>query len=232
MALILVGNREAPVNDIVRAGLQTDGHTVSAAQSGPALVELLETERFDLAVLDVSLPILDGLEVCRRIRKCPITSDLPVVFLTSRDTTRDRVRGFEAGCDDYVAKPFSVVELRWRIRAILRRRSAPSRRAPLSIGPLRLDPNTYKVNIEEHDAMLTPIEYKLLRYLIENAGRVFSSQQLLNQVWGYPPGCGNTGLVRTHIKNLRTKLEGSTEIPSVIQTVPRHGYTLNVHLNA
>jgi DNA-binding response OmpR family regulator len=232
MALILVGNREAPVNDIVRAGLQADGHTISTALSGPAFIEMLEIERFDLALLDVSLPIVDGLEICRRIRKSPSTADLPVMFLTSRDSTRDRVRGFEAGCDDYVIKPFSVVELRWRVRAILRRRNQTAKRAPLSVGPLRLDPNTYRVNIKEHDAMLTPVEYKLLRHLIENAGRVFSSQQLLNLVWGYPPGCGNTGLVRTHIKNLRTKLEASAEIPSVIQTVPRHGYTLNVAQSA
>ena len=228
MARILVADSETEVQGVLKRILQMDGHEVKPAQNGPAAMEMLLAECLDMAILEIALAELDGLAICRRLRGEAATAGMPVVFLTSRGSQRDKIEGFEAGCDQYIVKPFSVRELRWRVHALLRRGEIGAALHSRNVGPLTLDGSSNRVRIGHRTATLTPVEYKLLTHLALEPGGVFSSEQLLNQVWGFPKGRGNPGLVRAHIMNLRAKIEATPESPTLIQTIPRHGYTLNI----
>jgi DNA-binding response OmpR family regulator len=236
MAHILITDDEQKLVTLLQHVLDKDGHQIESASDGSQALTLLSNKTFDLAIVDIVMPELDGLQVCQRIRGMPATRDLPVLVLSARGTLQDRINGFEAGCDDYVVKPFSITELRWRVKALLRRRTTPNP-ADESVSQampdrdddtIKLDPNTYKAHVKEQSVQLTPTEFKLLHYLTQNHERVFSSRQLLQRVWDYPADSGNTGLVRTHIKNLRAKIEPTPHQPTYIKTVPRHGYTVNL----
>jgi len=152
----------------------------------------------------------------------------PILFLTARSKIEDKIEGFEAGADDYLTKPFDLRELELRVRALLRR-SMPSE-APktlLEIGPLSLDPRTFKLGVDGKVLLLTPVEFELLYYLMKHAGEVISTERLLQEVWEYPPGTGDPNLVRAHIKNLRSKIEPSPSNPTYIRTISRHGYIIS-----
>jgi two-component system OmpR family response regulator len=177
----------------------------------------------DLVVLDVMLPDLDGFEVCRRMRVDGV--DAPVLFLTARDATGDKVKGLTIGGDDYVTKPFSLEEVVARVRAILRRdgrTSAPSR---LTLADLELDDDAHTVRRGDEFVDLSPTEYKLLRFLLLNTGRVMSRHQILEHVWDYDFG-GNATVVETYVSYLRKKVD-RTE-PQLLHTVRGVGYTMRV----
>jgi len=176
----------------------------------------------DLVVLDIMLPDLTGLEVCRRLRQ---TGELPVVFLTARDATEDKVSGLTVGGDDYVTKPFSVDELVARIRAVLRRTRGGGHSSRLEFADLVLDEDAHAASRDGHLLDLTPTEFKLLRFLLLNAGRVLSKAQILDHVWRYDFG-GNENIVEAYISYLRKKVDLFD--PRLIHTVRGVGYSLRL----
>jgi DNA-binding response OmpR family regulator len=216
--------------------LSDEGYEVFTAHDGVEALATARDHRPDLVILDVVMPRLDGLQVCRRLRRDPTLAAVPVLFLTVRSAIEDRVSGLNEGGDDYLVKPFDLRELKARIEALLRRgRSVQQRgqepeqpRSALVVGPLALDLQTYQVRVQEKTVQLTPAEFDLLYFLVVHPGEVFSSQQLLQQVWGYSPETAGPGLVRWHMKNLRTKIEPDPVNPTYIRTVPHHGYILQV----
>jgi len=227
VAYILVVDDDKEVVGTVERSLSRQGHRVAAAYNGLQALESVQQQRPDLMVLDIIMPQMDGIEVCRRLRADPATVSVPILILTAKGRIEDKVEGFEAGCDDYLPKPFALKELELRVEALLRRTLAPRvSKSPLRAGPLCLDPRTFKVSVEGKSVLLTPMEYELLNYLMVHAGEVIPSEELLKEVWGYPPGTGDPDLVRAHIRNLRTKVELSPNNPTYIQTVPRHGYII------
>ncbi|MEV4159829.1 response regulator transcription factor [Nonomuraea dietziae] len=224
MSRILVVEDEPYLADLVATALRYEGFETAVAETGAVAMALVRSFDPDLIVLDVMLPDILGTEVCHRIRLAG--SQVPVVFLTARDATEDKVGGFTVGGDDYVTKPFSLEELTARIRAVLRRtdRSAPES-ARVAFADLVVDDDTYEVFRAGRRIDLTPTEFKLLRFLLGNAGKVMSKRQILDHVWEYDFG-GNDGVVQTYISYLRRKVDAFD--PPLIHTLPRIGYVLRL----
>jgi len=226
MALILVVDDEPGVATLVERRLGNEGHEVVVAGQGAQALRLMQDRRPDLVILDIIMPGTDGIEVCRRMRRSPGLCLVPILFLTKKDTVEDRIEGFRAGADDYLGKPFNLRELELRVRAILRSTLKMPSDAVLVIGSLYLDPTNVELKVEGRPVAVTPVEFELLYYLAKNAGKVVSSDQLLQNVWGYPPGSRNTALVRMHVMNLRAKIEPDPRSPQFIRTITRHGYVV------
>ena len=224
MALILVVDDDPGVIALVERGLKEEGHEVITARHGVQALRIMQEKRPNLVILDIIMPGTSGLEVCQRMRRSPGLCAVPILFLTKKDEIEDRIEGLKAGADDYLGKPFDLRELQWRVRAILRSTLETPRDTVLSMGPLSLTPATLEATLWNKPVGLTPVEFELLYYLTRNAGRVISSDQLLQQVWGYPEDSRNTALVRMHIMNLRAKIEPDPRHPRFIKTVTRHGY--------
>ena len=222
-ARILVVDDEAYITDLVSMALRYEGFEVAAAASGRRA--LGEAARFepDLVVLDVMLPDMEGLEVCRRLRAAQ--GPVPVVFLTAKDATEDKVAGLTVGGDDYVTKPFSLEELVARIRAVLRRTRPAPAPGRLTFADLELDEDTHEVWRQQTPLQLTATEFKLLRYLVRNARRVVSKAQILDAVWHYDFG-GNDNIVETYVSYLRRKVDRFD--PPLIHTVRGAGYSLRL----
>ncbi len=183
--------------------------------------------RPDAVVLDIVMPEMDGFEVCRQARAEPELANTPILFLTVKQQIDDVLKGFHAGADDYLTKPFDLRELAVRIEALLRRANGAKPTVDeLQAGPLTLDPTTHKVQVEERTEQLTPREYDLLYYMLRRAGTIVSVDEALQDVWGYEPGAGDPDLVRAHIRNLRLKVEPDPAQPAHIKTVPRRGYII------
>ena len=206
---------------MLEAALRHSGFEVASAATGREAIDAVPAARPDLIVLDVMLPDLDGFEVCRRLRSDG--SRTPVLFLTARDGTEDKVRGLTLGGDDYLVKPFSLEELVARIHAVLRRAGATRDDVVLSCADLALDDDAHRVTRGGVDVSLSPTEYNLLRYLLLNQGRVMSKTQILDHVWQYDFG-GDGGVVETYIGYLRRKVDNVD--PRLIQTVRGFGYAL------
>ncbi len=222
---LLVVEDDPNIVELLSASLRFAGFDVTAATSGAEAVAAARESRPDLMVLDVMLPDLDGFEVIRRLREGGVRT--PVVFLTARDATDDKIRGLTLGGDDYVTKPFSLEELTARIRAVLRR-SALDRRestAVLSFADLELDEESHEVRRAGRLVSLSPTEFKLLRYLLLNAGRVLSKAQILDHVWQYDFR-GDDSIVESYISYLRRKVD--TTEPRLIQTLRGVGYVLRL----
>jgi DNA-binding response OmpR family regulator len=223
---VLVVDDDPDVLGTVSRALTREGFEVGRASSGLEALKLLTARRPELIVLDIIMPGLDGLAICRKIRNDSQYNDLTILFLTARGHTDDVVIGLDAGGDDYMIKPFEIAELTARVRALIRRgkRNALIESPVLEIGKLRLDSNTHQVTINEQTAIqLTSTEHRLLRYLMEHVDQALSPQHLLEAVWDYPPHTGDPDLVRAHVRNLRTKLETEGD-PSVIRTIHGVGY--------
>jgi DNA-binding response OmpR family regulator len=229
MTEILVVDDDRDVAQSIELALRRHEFRVTLAYSGVEALKTLHRYRPDLVILDVMMPGMSGLEVCRRMRIDPNLADLPVIFLTARGQARDRIEGFKAGADDYIGKPFILEELLLRVRAILRRvdKMPTDSQSPLvEAGGLALDTRTFEVTTPEKTVLLTPTEFDLLYYLMAHAGQVFASERLLQEVWDFPYDTGSTDLVRAHVKNLRAKIEPDPRTPTYLRTVPRHGYVL------
>ena len=218
--LLLVDDEEN-LRSMLEAALRHVGFEVHPAASGREALDRAGDVRPDLIVLDVMLPDLDGFEVCKRLRT--EGSRTPVLFLTARDGTDDKVRGLTLGGDDYLVKPFSLEELVARINAVLRRAGLAQAGAVLTCGDVEMDDDAHRVLKAGEDVTLSPTEYKLLRYLLLNKGRVVSKAQILDHVWQYDFG-GNGGVVETYIGYLRRKLD--TTDPRLIHTIRGVGYTV------
>ncbi|HET6214074.1 MAG TPA: response regulator transcription factor [Micromonosporaceae bacterium] len=221
-ARLLVVEDDPNILELLSASLRFAGFDVSTAVSGSDAVSAARAHRPDLVVLDVMLPDLDGFEVIRRLRDGGVHT--PVVFLTARDATDDKIRGLTLGGDDYVTKPFSLEELTARIRAVLRRVGGSGDQAPrLTFADLELDEETHEVWRGGSRVSLSPTEFKLLRYLMLNAGRVLSKAQILDHVWNYDFR-GDDNIVESYISYLRRKVD--TGDPRLIHTLRGVGYVL------
>jgi two-component system alkaline phosphatase synthesis response regulator PhoP len=219
---ILVVDDDDNVRHLVAAYLEREGYLVSQAADGPAAVRLAESEPPDLIVLDLMLPGMGGLQVSRKLTAA---TDIPVLMLTARGEEDDVLRGFEAGADDYLVKPFSPKVLVARVRAILRRSGmeASESEGPLEVGDLILDVKCRELRRAGREVDLTAIEFDLLRVLAEHPGWVYSREQLLEQVWGYDY-LGDSRVVDVHIANLRRKIGDEPADPKYIRTVRGVGY--------
>ncbi|MFE0256732.1 response regulator transcription factor [Streptomyces sp. NPDC059010] len=225
---LLVVDDEPTVRELLCAALRHAGFTVAAARTGQEALDRAGEVSPDLVLLDVMLPDLDGFEVIRRLREqhrpasAPRTGHMPVVFLTARDATQDKIEGLVLGGDDYVTKPFDLQELIARIRAVLRRTSGDPT-AQLRVADLELDPDSVQVARAGEPIRLSPTEFRLLHYLMINAGRTVSKPQILQRVWNYDFN-GDTGIVDTYISYLRRKIDNGG--PKLIHTVHGVGYVL------
>jgi DNA-binding response OmpR family regulator len=204
-------------------------YNVMVANSGTEGLQLARRHKPDLFVLDVVMPGTDGYQVCRQVRGDPLLKDTPILFLTAKSKDEDKIEGFRAGGDDYLSKPFNMEELQLRIRAVLRRTGGDSEAENLAshvqVGDVILDTRSFKVTTPNGTTLLTNVQFDLLYHLMSNADEVFTSQQLLQDVWDYPRDTGSPELVRAHIKNLRDKLEPDPKDPQYIRTIQGHGYT-------
>ena len=218
--LLLVDDEEN-LRSMLDAALRHMGFDVHPVASGREALEAVPKVRPDLIVLDVMLPDLDGFEVCRRLRNDG--SRVPVLFLTARDATEDKVRGLTLGGDDYLVKPFSLEELVARAQAVLRRSGLAQADTVLRLADLELDDDAHRVQRAGVEVALSPTEYNLLRFLLVNQGRVMSKAQILDHVWQYDFG-GDGGVVETYIGYLRRKVDNVE--PRLIHTIRGVGYTL------
>jgi two-component system OmpR family response regulator len=225
--LVLVVDDEEHITELLAMGLGYNGFEVERQASGRGALAAIEGRRPDLVVLDVMLPDLDGFEVARRLRRAEgAATHVPIIFLTAKDTTQDKVEGLRLGSDDYVTKPFSIEELIERVKAVLRRSSGagPGDRK-LAYADLELDEDTRDVWRDGRLVELTPTEYKLLRYLLQNARRVLTREQILQAVWDYD-FAGNASVLETYISYLRQKVD--VDGPPLIHTVRGVGYSLRL----
>ncbi|HBX22228.1 MAG TPA: DNA-binding response regulator [Desulfotomaculum sp.] len=222
---VLVVDDENSILRLITFNLEKEGfHTIVANDGNEALAKI-NTEQPDLVILDLMLPGIDGLEVCRRVRQ----EGLPVavIMLTAKDQEIDRVLGLELGADDYITKPFSPRELVARVKAVLRRTSTreeislPGER--IKIGPLTIDAARYEVKVGGKQVELTPKEFELLEFLARNAGKVMTRDVLLNSIWDYTYD-GDTRIVDVHVSHLREKIEANPKNPVYIKTVRGVGY--------
>ncbi len=228
-AYILAVDDDADVLGTLSRALSREGYEIERASSGAEAWQKIVNRRPELVILDIMMPPgMDGLTLCRQLRDDDRFIDLPVLFLTARNDVEDVVAGLDVGGDDYVMKPFEVAELTARVRALLRRSQRDTSQSPiLELGNVRLDSNTYQINVNDLTTQLTATEHKLLRYLMEHVNQALSPQRLLEAVWDYPPHTGDPDLVRAHIRNLRAKLEKSDEATHFIRTIHGVGYMVS-----
>jgi two-component system response regulator RegX3 len=222
--LILVVEDEAPLAETVRYNLEREGYAVTVAADGRRALERFAAEGPTLVILDLMLPELSGLDVCRAIRA---SSDVPIIMVTAKDSEADKVTGLELGADDYVTKPFSVRELVSRVGANLRRaRAAPQpelREEILAVGPVRIDVARHEVAVRGHVTPFPPREFELLESLVRRAGRLLTRDYLIDTVWG-ADYFGDTKTLDVHVKRLRRKIEKDPHRPVHLVTVRGLGY--------
>ena len=223
---ILVVEDEAPLVTLLRYNLEREGFSVFEALDGDEALNQARERKPDLVLLDWMLPLVSGIEVCRQLRRHPETRAIPIVMLTARGEQGDKLRAFDNGADDYVTKPFSPAELIARIRAVLRRTSPVPADEMLRFADLTLDLAAHRVRRKERELHIGPTEFRLLRFFLENPGRVFSREQILDRVWGRDIDV-EPRTVDVHIRRLRRAINAPRE-RDLIRTVRSAGYSLDV----
>lgn len=223
---ILIVDDERDIVDLVAYNLEKEGHEVLKAYDGERAIQSIRSKTPDLVILDLMLPGIQGLEVCKRLRQDPSTAVIPIIMLTAKGDEIDKVLGLEVGADDYITKPFSLKELMARVKALLRRadvRKAPDKAETFELKGLRIDHKSYEVTVNGRNVNLSPTEFKLLRFLSQNPGRVFSRDQILDHVWG-DESYVEPRTVDVHIRRLRAQIEPNENSPNYIVTVRGVGY--------
>ena len=222
MPHVLIVDDERDLAELIDFNLRAAGFSTRVAPTGESALSAARDQRTDVVLLDLMLPDMSGVEVCRQLRAAANTRDVLIVMLTAKGEEADRVRGFEVGADDYVTKPFSVRELVLRLKAILRRGTARDDSAPLKLGPLALDISAHRFFVDDKEVSLTALEFRLLEHLLARVGRVQSREQLLEEVWGLSSTL-ETRTIDTHVMRLRDKL-GSAR--AYLETVRGVGYRI------
>ena len=223
--LVLVVEDEAALVTLLRYNLEREGFRVAEARDGEEAMLQIAEQMPDLVILDWMLPLMSGIEVCRQLRRLPETRRLPIVMLTARGEEGDKLRGLDAGADDYITKPFSPSELIARLRAVLRRARPEREDETLKYQDLVMDLASHRVKRNGREVHLGPTEFRLLRHLLENQGRVFSREQLLDMVWGRDVYV-EPRTVDVHIRRLRKAINNDSE-NDLIRTVRAGGYALD-----
>ena len=221
MAKILLVEDDNALSDGIRIALEKDAHSVTPASGFFEALRLLEERRFDLLLLDINLPDGSGTTLCRKVRE---TDSVPVIFLTANDTEQDMIAGFKTGCDDYIAKPFSITVLRLKIATLLKRSDAGEKKNAFTYKNLEIDFDSMTVRVRGEDCRLTATEYRLLEYMIKNRGRVLTRNMLLEQVWDTDSRFVDENTLSVQIKRLRQKLELDSKNPEYIRTIFGIGY--------
>ncbi|WP_425059720.1 Alkaline phosphatase synthesis transcriptional regulatory protein PhoP [Sporomusa carbonis] len=221
---ILIVDDELNIRELIKFNLEKESYKVLEAGDGQTAINIAKADRPDLIVLDLMLPGIDGLEVCRIIKNSRETTAIPIIMLTAKNEEIDKVIGLELGADDYLTKPFSPRELLARIKAVLRRSQKDSSMGgELSIGKLKLNFSRYEAYLGSVKLELTPKEYEMLKLFVTNMGKVFTREQLLEKVWGYEY-FGDTRTVDVHVRHLRVKLAQENDVAEAIETVRGVGY--------
>ncbi len=229
MSTIVCVDDDPSILELVKINLEMQGHNVITAPDGETGYALVQQHHPELVVLDVMMPGVDGYTVCQRIRKNQEIAEVPVLMLTALGVVDDKVKGFDAGADDYLVKPFEIPELMVRVRALLRRyTNAPASAISeiLSIGDLTLIPENLEVKINENKIKLTPTEFEILNCLVQNHGQAISLGKLLQDVWGYSPD-DDVETIRVHVRHLRSKMEKASPDKKFIETIYGGGYRLH-----
>lgn len=233
MVNILVVDDDPEIIDLLRLDLELMGFNVDSANDGMNALKKAEAKLYDLIVLDVMMPKLDGFEVCKRIRANRASAAVPIVLLTAKGTIEDKIRGFNAGADDYLVKPFEFQELMVRMRALFRRTgtlnketSAPKKDEVLASGDLKLIPSSLESVINGRLVKLTPTEFEILYCLMQHVGEAVSLATILQEVWGYEAD-EDVRMLRVHVGGLRQKIEPDHKQPQYLQTVTNVGYRLS-----
>ena len=221
---VLVVEDEQRIADFIRKGLSEQGYAVDIAYDGDEALHWVDVAEFDVIVLDVMLPVRDGIEVCRTLRERGLRT--PILMLTARDAIEDRVRGLDSGADDYLVKPFAFAELMARLRALTRREPA-AKGTVLQVGDLGLDTSTREVSREGEHVELTTKEYALLEYLMRHPNQVLTRTMIAEHVWNYDFD-NATNVIDVHIRNLRRKIDDPFPT-KLIHTVRGAGYRISVH---
>jgi len=233
MVDILVTDDDPEIIDLLRLDLELMGFNVDYANDGQSALKKAENKPYDLMVLDVMMPKLDGFEVVRRLRANRGTANVPIILLTAKGTIEDKIRGFNAGADDYLVKPFEFQELMVRMRALFRRTgaltngNAPAKKDErLEAGDLTLLPSSLEVVLNDKTVKLTPTEFEILYCLMQHVPEAVALPTILQEVWGYEPE-EDVRMLRVHIGGLRQKIEPDHKHPQYLQTVTNVGYRLN-----
>ena len=226
--VFLIDDDEEVLGTLSRA-LNRQGYEVEFSTSGGEGLRRLRQRVPDLLILDIIMPHMDGLEVCRLLRSDAMFNRMPILFLSAKTKTDEVVEGLDVGGDDYIAKPFEITELNARVRALLRRsqRDSTSDQVVLEVGDLVLDSTTHQLKLPHRVIQLTATEHRLLRYMMEHANQALSPTHLLQAVWSYPSDAGDPDLVRAHIRNLRAKIEEDGSEPRYLRTIHGVGYMVS-----
>ena len=229
MAKIVAVDDDAAIVELIKINLELQGHQVLTAPDGIEGFALVQQEVPDLTILDLMMPNVDGYTVCQRIRKTDSIKHIPVLMLTALGQLDDKVKGFDAGADDYLTKPFEIPELLVRVRALLRRSGSVPQTAGvkelLSVGHITLVPENLEIKLNEHIVKLTPTEFEIINCLLQNHGQTIALSKLLQDVWGYEPD-DDVETIRVHVRHLRSKLEKIEPSLSYIETIYGGGYRL------
>jgi two-component system alkaline phosphatase synthesis response regulator PhoP len=221
---ILIVDDEPSIAELIEFNLQKAGYRVLKADNGLSALQLVRTDKPDLIILDLMIPGIDGMEVCRRLKGQQHTAGIPIIMLTAKNEEVDKIVGLELGADDYMTKPFSTRELVARVKAVLRRSHKESvHDGELAVGKLRLNFTSYAAYLNNEKLELTPKEYELLKLFITNVGKAYTREQLLEKVWGYEY-FGDTRTVDVHVRHLRAKMASQPEVADAIETVRGVGY--------
>lgn len=222
--LIYVVEDDANIRELEEYALKSSGYEVKAYEDGSSLLDDCLKECPDLVLLDIMLPGEDGITILKKLRNNPSTQNIPIILVTAKSSEIEKVKGLDSGADDYVTKPFGIMELMSRIRALLRRSSKENLSAHqcLTCGPISIDEDKHKVMVENKECVLTFKEYELLKYLIKNKGIVLSRDRLIEQVWGFDYQ-GESRTVDMHIKTLRQKISPASDM---IKTIRNVGYKI------
>lgn len=224
---ILIIDDEQEIREWLCFDLNLNGYTTNFATDGINGLQKAQASKYDLIILDVMMPKMDGFEVCKNMRKNPSTKDVPIILLTAKGTIDDKITGFNSGADDYLVKPFDIQELMVRMRALLRRTNTQPIETTeiLEIGDIKIFPDSLETRIKDKISKLTPTEFEILYCLMQHSGQAVNLETLLNEVWGYEAD-EDVRMVRVHMGGLRQKVEFNPKSPKYIQTVTNVGYKL------
>lgn len=223
MESILIVDDEVAIRELLKYNLEKEGYKTTSAADGEQALNFMNKNKYDLVILDLMLPGINGLEVCRKMRQDPSLARIPIIMLTAKGEEIDKVVGLELGADDYVTKPFGVRELIARIKVRLRRTSLDQDENIIVKGDLVIDLNSFSIRVRDEEVDFTPKEFELLRLLATHPGKVYNRDDLLEKIWGYEYP-GDTRTVDVHVRHLRQKIEKDPSNPEYIETLRGIGY--------